>query len=376
MTDSHTVLSLVMPWLSQRDRASLAAVSRSCRLATEYPCRCTAVRVVLPPLPSSAPYAWLATHRTDSLVVSHRPSTSPAEFARAVGSVPRWPQSAKISCLATDDASCGAVSAVLGAGVRDLTCRLGPGGGDVELRLDARTQSLDIALDATSVRLTGDASGLRRLTLRARRFVRHNSPPDRGFSALETATLDNVCFHALLCDAAPKLRSLTVGNLTGPWPVEPPTGYSTSARGMLLSERPLLALTAGAYIDPGALAGVPATAVRLLAPFEWRFNWAGSALARSVQSLELDMAHWRSEEFALGKLAEMPRMHTLRLANVRRLSSLDDLIEWSMVGLPPSLRAVEVHVCVEHAVDSPREIRRYAAALVGTYGLDFQCVLS
>lgn len=377
---NHVVLGLAIPWLDPRDRASLAAVSRACRDLVAAPCPCAVTRVVLPPPPGSAPYAWLATHRTDTLVVVKRLPSPTAEFLDCldrVGRVRPCPRRVDVRCPFVGDtnAVCAALSAMLAAGVHEVSLAAStpvPPQEAVELRLDPRTEAVDLDLGVDSVRLSGTAASLARLSLRNSHRLRTIRPPDDGFPALRELACDNVRYEELLRDAAPSLTCLRVGDVAELWPHAPhaaPIGLVAGVTAPMLSPRARLELVAGPYMDPASLAGVPATAARVLAPFDWKFEWAGTPLARSLQELELDMAHWCSDEFAFARLAAMPRLRTLGLRNVRRMSSADDLVAWSMTGLPPSLRRVWAVVPVDAAVDPPRDIQRYVLALLSVYKL-------
>lgn len=391
----HVVLSLVMPWLGARDRACLASVDKTCRAATRRPCPCDSVSAQLPPRPGAGLYAWLATHRATTLRIAKHTGESTAEFVRslhdAVDAMSMCPggSPARVDIdgdffagYEAGDAAgvCGALTRVLGLGVGHLSCRTPvaayPDEHDMCIRLDARTHTLELELDVDALELSGSAAGLRELSLRNTVPLTAVTPPETGFPELRRVTLHRVFFDSLLRDSAPKLHTLYMGEVRHTlctWPAASPR--TVAAASTLLTERPRLHMVAGSYMDPGALAGIPATSAVFRLPYDWCFYWAGSALAASLRELELDMGHWRAEEFSFACLVGLPRLHTLGLSNLVRQSCVDDLFAWAINGVPPALRRVWARIPTEFAVDNPHEIRRFLTSLMATYRLECECVL-
>lgn len=333
------VLGLVISALSPRDRAALALASRVCRDLARSPCPCDVVRVTLPPPPGSSPYDWLATHRAGTLVIRKRLSAPTIEFlgaVRAVVEAAAAPRRLEITCPFVGDTRgvCELAGQLLRAGTQELAVSA-PGAlppqEAVDLRLHERTRSVELELDVDELRLSGCAAGLQHLSLANSKLLRVLRTPDAGLPALQSLSLGG---GVRLCEVARHpLRRLCVSDST---------------------------LAVDAF--------VPVDSLCLVAPCLLdRWAWAG------VKELELDMWHRRSDEVAFGSLGAWPHLHTLVLRNVRRLSALDDLMSWSITGLPPSLRCLRAQVPVDDAVDRPRDIQRYCVRLAGIFRLECAC---
>lgn len=345
----HVVLGLVIPFLGPADRASLAAVSRECRDLVRLPCPCALVGVRVPPPPGSAPYAWLATHRADTLLISKRSlGVLTGDFLdglRAVaGALSKHPpRRVEIECPFVLDTRgvCDFVSDLVRAGVAEISVSgLGapPAQDAAEIRVAATTTSIELALGVDELRLTGDAANLTNLSLAFAQTVRIlRVPPLPALRSLvlgPNMRLKDVVQHA---DDAPQLTRLAIPGM------------------------------ADLAAHPDVHARL--TALSIAAPCRLELNTSG------VRELEVDMWHRRSDEFAFSTLAAWPRLHTLVLCNVRRLSALDDMVSWGVTGLPPSLRNVRMKVPVEDAIDPPRDIQRYFMQIMAVFRLDGACDL-
>lgn len=345
--DYHVVLGLVISFLNPPDRASLAAVSRTCRDLVRVPCPCARVSLRLPPTPESTPYAWLATHPTATLVISKRWSyVSTADFlsslravVEAVASNP--PRRVEIDCRLVCDVKgvCDLANELLRAGVAELYLNTfgDPPPGAADMCVCDTTTSLELNLDIVDLSLTGTARNLQHLKL----FSVHWGSlrvAVSSFPALQTLYLINMRLKDLVpnADAAPHLTHVKLDHRID--------------------------------LDDIQDLRIPCLA-RLSIATPCRLPMAIS----SVRELEVDMWNRRSDEFAFSTLATWPNVHTLVLRNLRQLSSLDDMVSWSVTGLPPSLRCVRAHVRVEMAVDNPRDIQRYFERLMSTYKLQCTC---
>lgn len=346
--DYHVVFGLVISYLNPPDRASLAAVSRACRDLVRSPCPCARVSLRLPPPPDSTPYVWLATHTTDTLAISKRWSyVSTADFlsclravVEAVSSNP--PRRVEIDwcCLVCDvKGVCDLANDLLRVGVAELYLNTfgDPPPGAAEICVRDTTTSLELNLDIVDLSLTGTAHNLQHLKL----FCVHWGSlrvAVTTFPALQTLYLFNMRLKDLVpnADAAPHLAHVELLNRTD----------LDDIQDLRIPSLASLSITAPCSL-PMAIS--------------------------SVRELEVDMWDRRSDEFAFSTLATWPNVHTLMLRNVRQLSSLDDMVSWSVTGLPPSLRCVRARVKVEWAVDNPHDIQRYFEQLMGVYKLECTC---
>lgn len=387
----HTAMCQVVPWLDQRARASLAAVSHTCRTCTLARCPYTSVTLTLPPKEG----CWPDLHAhgvTDTLVIRHRSGTTILAFViavhRALDALDGggcWPRRVEV-VTGANEVECllapSPVSSVLGR----IACRarevayVAPTAleGDLELMLHPHVERVDLHANFASLRFTGQAPALHTLAIRCARPVWNVAPPETGWPALQQATLNNVCFINALRDSAPRLRALTLGDTGGDWGDGWPVRVTDDPEGMLwqfLTERAELDVTVGLTQEPRMVVGLPATSATLLAPFDWAwFDFERSVLCRTLRVLELDMGLRGSDDFPFATLACMRRLTTLKLRRVRRLSSLDNLVVWAL-DPPPALQTIHASVDVEGAVDNPHSIARYltdlatlhSAAVIVTY---------
>lgn len=337
------VLGLVIATLDPRDRAVLALASRACSDLARLPCPCTKASVILPPPPGSAPTAWLATHRASTLIIRKRMQAPTSEFLEcvralvdAVSSLAACPRRLEIACPFVGDTRsvCELAGVLLRAGVEELAVSA-PGAlppqDAVDLCLGTRTRSVELELDVDELRLSGSAARLEHLSLANSKLLRVLRTPDGGLPALQSLSLGG---GVRLCEVARHpLRRLCLDDST-------------------------------LVTDPR----VPVESLCLVAPCRLDC-WADSG----VRELEVDMWHRRSDEVAFGSLGAWPHLHTLVLRDVRRLSALDDLVSWSITGLPPNLRCLRAHVPVDDAVDPPRAIQRYCMHLAHIFRLECTC---
>lgn len=342
------MLGLVIPLLGPADRASLASASRECRDLTRLPCPCALVSVRLPPPPGSTPYAWLATHPVDTLLISKRSlgvlTDDFLECLRAVAGVlaTHPPRRVEIECPFVLDTRgvCDRVNDLLKAGVAEVAVwSLGaPHQEGAEICLQPTTVSVELDLGVDELRLSGDAANLATLSLAFAQTARIlRVPPLPALRSLvlgPNMRLKDVVQHA---DDAPQLTRLAIPSM------------------------------ADLAAHPDVHARL--TALSVAAPCRLDMMTSG------VRELEVDMWHRRADEFAFSALAAWPRLCTLVLRNVRRLSVLDDMVSWSLTGLPPRLRSVRIQVPVEDAIDPPRDIQRYFAQIMDVFRLSSACDL-